>query len=266
MPRLFRQTKCRRLSIGWSSKRWRQVQQPSSLRPRPVSAACSHSEQLQVFNELKILADKWMRAELQRCLALCACMQALAEATGQPEHMAITLRAQGNAYAIGQADFQRGLQAYDRAAEIYAGLDDPVRQAESLIGKLCALMNLGLYEQAFSEGEWARQVLRENEEWLTLARLKTNLALLHSRLGNDAQALELLDLAREAYQQLGVEGEAYWPRGGQPGGRAAQPRPLPGSCPGLPAGGRDVPHAGSGGVLGVGAPGPGGDVLRHGAL
>lgn len=172
----------------------------------------SPEQQKQVFISLKAQADQWMRAELQLCLALCAAMRTLAAVTGQPEHMAITLRAQGNAYAIGQADFPRGLTAYDQAAEIYASLGDPVQQAESLIGKLYALMNLGRYEQAFAEGEWARQVLRSHGQWLTLARLKTNLALLHSRLGRDEQALELLDLARESYRRLGVEGEAYWPR------------------------------------------------------
>jgi CHAT domain-containing protein/tetratricopeptide (TPR) repeat protein len=193
-----------------------QVRSPESaaLAPQDLQLILDFpvTDQLEVFNGLKAHADRWMRAEQQRCLGLCAYMQLLAEATGRPEHMAVTLRARGNAYAIGQADFLPGLQAYDRAAEIYAALGDPVRQAESLIGKLYALMNLGRYEQAFAEGEWAREVLRSHGEWLTLARLKTNLALLHSRLGRDAEALELLDLARQAYLQLGVEGEAYWPR------------------------------------------------------
>lgn len=177
-----------------------------------AAAALSSQEQARLFGLLKAQADDWLRGDLQRCLDLCDTMQQLAREIGDPALEALALRALGNAYAIGQGDFTAGIQAYDQAAAIYARLNLPVQQAESVVGKLYALMNLGRYEEAFQVGDWARGILRDHGEWLTLARLKTNLALLHSRLGRDLEALELLDLAGEAYRQLGVESEAYWPR------------------------------------------------------
>ncbi|RMF47533.1 MAG: CHAT domain-containing protein [Anaerolineae bacterium] len=153
-----------------------------------------------------------MRTDLEACMRLCETMHALAEASGNPRHKALALLACANAHAIGAGAFARGLQAYEQAMRLYAELDMPVEQARSVIGKLYALANLGRYEQAISEAEWARRVLREHGEWLTLARLKVNLALLYSRQGDDLTALTLLDLAKEAYSRLGLEGDAYWPR------------------------------------------------------
>ncbi|MFN2197708.1 MAG: CHAT domain-containing protein [Anaerolineales bacterium] len=177
-----------------------------------AAAGLSKADRAVLFIRLKAQADDWLRGDLQRCLLLCVTMQQLALGIGDPSLEALALRALGNAYAIGQGEFTAGIQAYDQAAAIYTRLDLPVQTAESVVGKLYALMNLGRYDEALQVGEWARDILRAHEEWLTLARLKTNLALIHSRLGRDLEALELLDLAAEAYRQLGVDGEAYWPR------------------------------------------------------
>ncbi len=172
----------------------------------------SPAQRDEVIRCLKEQADALVRTDLKDCVRLCGVMQALAEASGDPRHRALALLARGNAHAIGEGAFEQGVAAYERAGGIYASLNMPVEQARSLIGKIYALANLGRYEQALSEAEWARRVLREHGEWLTLARLKVNMALLHSRLGDDLTALSLLDLAKDTYRRLGVEGEAYWPR------------------------------------------------------
>ncbi|GAB4522364.1 MAG: hypothetical protein Fur0018_04020 [Anaerolineales bacterium] len=169
-------------------------------------------ERLDTMTWLKEQSDRMMRTDLQACLQLCRVMKILGEASGDARLQALALLACANAHAIGQGNFQRGLEAYQQAGELYASLNEPIEQARSVIGKLYALANLGEYERALAEAEWAREILRKNREWLTLARLKVNMALLHSRLGNDSAALALLDLAKAAYRRLGIEGEAYWPR------------------------------------------------------
>jgi CHAT domain-containing protein len=168
--------------------------------------------QEQLFFDLKKQADGWMRSDIQRCLVLCEAMVTLADAVQSPNLRAVALRARGNAYAIGLSDAGRGLEDYDAAGEIYASLGDEVQQAESVIGKIFALMSQSQYERAFAEGAWAQEVLERHAAWLPLARLTTNLALLQGRLGRDALALALLDKAKASYQHLGLQGEGYWPR------------------------------------------------------
>ena len=152
---------------------------------------------------LKQRADDYMRTDLQRCLAMANLIKLMAKHTGNPLYQALGLRAEGNAYAIGCGDFPRGIACYDEAAEIYGRFHRPLEQAWSQNGKIYALANLGHYEEALAVGDWAGQIFRELNEWLPLAELTVNLAIIHGRLGQDTAALSLLDQARELYQSLG---------------------------------------------------------------
>ncbi len=200
------QPEIRALGVQLLRYGWKEESLQSAFR------ALSPPRQDETVAWLKQRADSLMRTNLAACMSLCETMQALADACGNPEYKALALLACANAHAIGAGDFTCGLQAYEQAGRIYAELNMPVEQARSVIGKLYALANLGRYRQAISEAEWARRVLREHGEWLALARLKVNLALLYSRRGDDPTALALLDLAKAAYRRLGLEGDAYWPR------------------------------------------------------
>jgi CHAT domain-containing protein/tetratricopeptide (TPR) repeat protein len=157
-------------------------------------------------------ADELMRANIQRCLLVCDLMDSLVELGNSKIAEALALLARGNAHAIGLGEFRQGVECYNRAAGIYAAEGLVVKQAEAQIGKIYALANLGRYEQALTDGNWARSVLRSHGEWLNLARLKVNLAIVHGRMGQDSEALELFDLAKQSYQRLGAQGEANWPR------------------------------------------------------
>lgn len=180
-------------------------------RQRPHLAMClplfETPAQEEVGLLLKKQADRYMRTDLQRCLHVAYLIQFMAELTGNRLFHALGLRAEGNAYTIGGGDYQRGIICYDEAAEIYGRFHHPLEQAWSQNGKIYALANLGHYDEALAVGQWAGQIFREAEEWLPLAELTVNLAIIHGRLGQDTAALNMLNQARTLYQSLGAEAQ-----------------------------------------------------------
>lgn len=165
-------------------------------------------DELDAFvQSLKKEADRLIQVDIGRCRAVAALMVALGERSGNPAYQATGLLAEANARAIGLGQYADAVAIYDQAAELFNQCDRPVERAKVLIGRLYALGNLGRYADALADGEWARSVLREREEWYHLARLKVNMAIIYGRMGEDNQALALLDLARQAYEQLGAQGE-----------------------------------------------------------
>jgi len=165
------------------------------------------ADQEEVALLLKQQADHFMRTDLQRCQHVANLIQFMAELTGNLLFYALGLRAEGNAYVIGGGDYQRGIACYDEAAAIYGRFHRPLEQAWSQNGKIYALANLGHYDEALAVGRWAGQIFREAEEWLPLAELTVNLAIIHGRLGQDTAALALLNEARSLYQSLGEEAQ-----------------------------------------------------------
>jgi CHAT domain-containing protein len=164
-------------------------------------------EHEQLAEALKIRSDQMVRAELSRCFQASALILHLAELTGNLRCRALGLLAQANGQVIGLGDYQKGLACYDEAAAIYAQLGDKVREAQTQTGRLWALASLGHYQQAFAAGEWAAAILEKQEEWLALAKMTSNVAAIYGRLGQDAEALPLIEQAREAYRRLGTAGE-----------------------------------------------------------
>ncbi len=165
-------------------------------------------ERLDLFVQaLKKETDRLIQVDIERCRALAALIIELGERAGSPAYRATGLLAEANACAIGLGQYARAVETYDQAAELFQRCGQPVEQAKVHIGRLYALGNLGRYEDALADGEWARGVLREHEEWYHLARLKVNMAIIYGRMGEDNQALALLDLARQAYTQAGAQGE-----------------------------------------------------------
>lgn len=161
---------------------------------------------------LKQQADQLMRTDIKQSVRVAQLIVDLAKITGNPLHRALGLLAQANACSVVLGEYSQGVALYDQAAEIYAEHDLPVERAQSQIGKIYALGNLGQYQQAQTEFEWASQVLAKHEEWFQLARLTVNMAIVYARLGQDTEALALFDQAKDAYFQLGIEGEPHWLR------------------------------------------------------
>jgi CHAT domain-containing protein len=162
-------------------------------------------EQDHWIQALKKEADRLIQVNYARCQALVELIFELAGRTGSARHQALGLLARANACAIGQGQYQAAVENYDQAVQLLGSIDRPVEQAVAMIGKLYALSNLGRYAQAMADGAWASQVLGEHAEWFHLARLRVNLAIVYGRMGEDEQALALLDQALQAYARVGTE-------------------------------------------------------------
>jgi tetratricopeptide (TPR) repeat protein len=165
-----------------------------------------------VASALKDQADHFLRADVQRSLQITELLFHQAKLTGNPFYRALGLRAEANIRCLGGlGEYQRAIDLYNEAAEIYRSHDCLVEQAKSQIGKLYALAFLGRYTEALQTGEWAGRVLEAHAEWLTLATLTMNLGLIHGRLGEDVESLALFDRARELYARLEERGESFLP-------------------------------------------------------
>jgi CHAT domain-containing protein len=165
-----------------------------------------------VATALKGQADRFLRSDIHRSFETANLLVEMAELTADPRHRALGLLARGNAQGIGLGEYQLAIPCYEEAAAIYRQNGSVVEQAVAQIGKLWPLASLGRYEEALAAGQWAAGVFEEHEQWLHLAKLTTNMAIIHGRQGQDREALRMFDRARGLYQQLGAEGEAFLTR------------------------------------------------------
>jgi CHAT domain-containing protein len=165
----------------------------------------------EVAAALKGQADRFLRSDLSRSSQTAELLFYMAELVDNPLYRALGLLAEANVRAIGLGEYQRALELYDRAAEIYQANGCAARQARSQIGKLVALSRLGRYAEAIKVGEWASRVLEAHAQWRPLADLTLNLGVVHSRQGEDTESLAWYDRARELYERLGAEGEPFLP-------------------------------------------------------
>jgi tetratricopeptide (TPR) repeat protein len=161
---------------------------------------------------LKDHADRLMRTDTQQCLLVTRLLEDLADISGNPLHQALGLLARANALSIVLGEYRQAAELYARAIAIYAEQGCLVEQAQAQIGYVFTLGVLGRQAEAQASYQWAGEVLQAKQAWFQLARLHVNMAIVNSRRGDDLQALSLFDQAREAYRQMGIEGEPHWLR------------------------------------------------------
>ena len=164
----------------------------------------------QVASALKKQADQFLRADVHRSLRTADLLFCLARLTGNPLHQALGLLAEANARSIGLGEYQRAIDLYNEAAQVYEDQNRLVDQAKSQVGKIGSLAHLGRYAEALETGQWASRILEAHAQWRPLATLIMNLAIMHARQGEDARALALFDQAGQIYRQLGDEGKDGW--------------------------------------------------------
>jgi CHAT domain-containing protein len=166
----------------------------------------------QVAHALKEQADQFLRSDVQRTLETADLLFYMAELTNTPPYRALGLLVEANARSIGGlGEYQRAVELYNEAAQIYQAQGRLVDQAKAQVGKVFSLAFLGHHDEALETGRWASSVLEAHGQWHPLATLILNLAVVHGRHGEDARALALFDRAREVYRQLGAEGERFLP-------------------------------------------------------
>jgi CHAT domain-containing protein len=155
---------------------------------------------------LKQHADRFLRSDVQRSLQTASLLVHAGQLVDEPCYRALGLLAEANCRCLGGlGEYQRAIELYDEAADIYEAQGQPAAQARSQIGKLYALAFLGRYDQAVATGEWAIPILEKHGEWRPLAHMKVNLGLIQGRRGEDVKALALFDRATEIYRQIGEE-------------------------------------------------------------
>lgn len=157
--------------------------------------------------ELKSRADQMLRTDIHQSFAAARLLQQAASVTNNAPQRAIGLLAEANAYTIGLRDAEQGLACYDQALAIYAATGEFIVAAQAQVGRLWALACLGRYDEALAAGAWAAEILEIWARWRPLTNLTSNLAIIHGRMGADAQALELFDRSRAACERLGIQGE-----------------------------------------------------------
>lgn len=167
----------------------------------------SQKKRKELADLLKKEADRLMWENIELCFDFADLISQMAQLFDAPMFQALSLRARGNGYSIGLGEHQKGINCYDEAAQIYADLGCRVEQAWSQNGKLYALACLSRYDEALATGRHASQILEENEQWAAFADMMVNLAIIHGRLSQDAEALQKLDKAKDVYGRLGPEGE-----------------------------------------------------------
>lgn len=161
---------------------------------------------------LKEQADHYLRANLQRSLDTCALLYELAERSGDPIPRALGLLAEANARSIGMGEYEAALDLYDEGAEIYQKMGREVEYGSAQNGKIGTLMFLGRYHEALEVGVWAAEVLRRTSNWLPLAKMTNNMAIIYYHLGDDKLALEMFEKCQRLYEKAGNGGGPEWLR------------------------------------------------------
>lgn len=157
---------------------------------------------------LKDAADLQLRSDAKRSLDLAHLLYHLAELTQHPFYRALGLFAEANACAIGGlGQYERAISLCDEAAAIYSRAGQPVDQADAQVTKIYAHTMLGRHAEALKAGEWAIHVLNEHQEWMRLATVYMNVAIVYGRKGRDADALAHFERAGALYGQVGEAGE-----------------------------------------------------------
>lgn len=156
---------------------------------------------------LKEQVVQLLLSDTQAAIKLSDLILYLAELSKSDLHRALGLRAKAQAVMLGEGEYQQALDLYDEAIEIYQNLGDQVGEARVNVTRIWALANLGFYDQAVEEAENAISILKERSYWRSLATLQNNLATIHNRAGKSKLALDMHTEAREAFIQLGEEGE-----------------------------------------------------------
>lgn len=158
---------------------------------------------------LKDKVIELQRADIQAALRTAGLIHYLAELTDNNCYRALGLRSEAQARLIGLGEIKQSLPLYDQAIALYRALDDAEGEATTQVTRIWALASLGRYDEALQAGHWAGDVLGQRGRWRVQAVLHNNLAAVYGRMGQDQQSLAMLEQARAAYRQLGVEGEPH---------------------------------------------------------
>lgn len=140
-----------------------------------------------------------------RALQWVELLHTFADATTRPADHALALRMGAFVQMVSYRDYPQALNLYAQAQAIYTDLGDQLGLAQLAVSHVWGLSAVGRIADALKQGAWARTILAERQQWRDLATLLSNLAAIHGQQSDYQEALQLLDAAIDAYDQLGEE-------------------------------------------------------------
>lgn len=158
--------------------------------------------QLETVSALKERADHLEQDDARQALAIGLVAAEVAEALSSDEARALAFWIQANAYDY-LAENESALRCYDLAAGFFKAAGKPLESAQTGIGQMFTLMQLGQFDRAQSLAEAVRAVFVEQGDLLSQAKIDMNLGNLHYQQGRYARALEDYRRATDAFQSLG---------------------------------------------------------------
>lgn len=159
---------------------------------------------------LREKADEFLRGNVQRTLDISQLFYHMAPLTNNPFYQALGLFYEANAYALGGlGDYPLALERCDEAVEIYRQEQDEVLEADAQITRIYVLSVLGRSQEALAAGSQARKVLETRGTWAQLVNLLINIAIVHSRLSEDSEALVLYEEAKRYCQDKATDDQWY---------------------------------------------------------
>jgi CHAT domain-containing protein/tetratricopeptide (TPR) repeat protein len=161
-----------------------------------------------VVNRLKQEADRYWYIDPRRSLEFANRIIAIGRQQGNNSHIALGLMAQGDALKL-LGRTAEAWEALSDSGNIYQSMGDEVGWARTRIGRLYLSTMLNCVPEALSDGERARTIFTDHEEYEKLLRLDINTALLYTLLGDQHEALRLYHSALATAETLGEAGEQY---------------------------------------------------------
>jgi tetratricopeptide (TPR) repeat protein len=151
---------------------------------------------------LKERADRLEQDDARQALAIGLIAEEIAEVLASDEARALAFWTQANAYDF-LAENESALRCYERAAELFNSAGKLLEAAQTAIGQMFTLMQLGQFDQSQLRAQSARKVFVEHGDLLSLAKIDMNLGNLHYQQGKYAQALDDYKQATSVFETLG---------------------------------------------------------------
>lgn len=151
--------------------------------------------------------------DTQKALQIADAILAAAQLRQSMRHRGYGLWANAVINATSVGDYTRALTAYEEAIAIFAADEDVISIAKMQISRIWALAHINRVTEALAVGEETNQALAQATEWYLLAKLRTNIAAIYSRNGDDVKAIAMYEDIRAAYAALGTldqEAESNW--------------------------------------------------------
>lgn len=163
----------------------------------------THTEQVELANWLKAQLLNDHARDAATALKWVDRLHNFAAITQRPSDHALALRMGAFVQMVSYRNYRQALELYAQARKIYEREKDWLGLAQLTVSHVWGLAAVGRTQEALTRGEWARTILAQHEQWRDLATLLSNLAAIHGQQSEFQPALQLLDAAIAAYDQLG---------------------------------------------------------------